>query len=161
MSTDSVLDKIHELGYELPAPLDLPGVEAKFSFARIIGNRCLLSGHAALKPDGTIADYFGQVGGDVSLEDAIICARLTGLAMLSTLKAELGSLDRINAWGRVFGMVNSAPGFVQQTPVIDGFSDLLIQVFPADIAAHSRSAVGMAALPFNLPVEIEAEVYFN
>lgn len=161
MSDDAILDKIHKLGFELPAPLDLPGVEAKFRFARVIGNRCLLSGHAALNIDGTVANYIGQVGAEVSLEDAVLCARLTGLSMLRSLKDELGCLDRITAWGRVFGMVNSAPGFVQQTPVIDGFSDLINSVFPAEIAAHTRSAVGMAGLPFNLPVEIEGEVYFE
>jgi hypothetical protein len=78
--------------------------------------------------------------------------------MLGSLKRAVGDLDRIVAWTRVFGMVNSAPGFNQQPSVINGFSDLILEVFGAATGAHSRSAVGMAELPFNLPVEIEGEV---
>lgn len=73
----------------------------------------------------------------------------------------LGSLDRIAAWGHVMGMVNCTPYFVQQTPVIDAFSDLVNQVFPPEVAAHARAAVGMASLPMGMSVEIEAEVYFE
>lgn len=160
--TDSVLKKIENLGLVLPAPLQLPvGVVAKFPMARIIGNRCLLSGHGPLNEDGTIAQPLGKVGADLSLEQGVHAAQLTTLAMLSSLKSELGSLDRITAWGRVLGMVNSAPGFNKQTPVIDAFSELINQVFPAEIAAHTRAAVGMAELPMGIPVEIEAEVYFD
>jgi enamine deaminase RidA (YjgF/YER057c/UK114 family) len=98
------------------------------------------------------------VGRDVSLEQAYAAARLTGLAILGSLKRELGDLDRITAWSRVFGMVNSAPGFNKQPAVINGFTDLILQVFGAETGAHARSAVGMAELPFNIPVEIEGEV---
>ena len=80
------------------------------------------------------------------------------LAVLASLQCTLGSLDRIAAWSRVFGMVNSAPGFTQQPAVINGFSDLVLQVFGDEIGAHARSAVGMAELPFGIPVEVEAEV---
>jgi hypothetical protein len=80
------------------------------------------------------------------------------LAMLASLKRELGDLDRIAAWLRVFGMVNSAPDFTLQPNVINGCSDLLIDLFGTEIGQHARSAVGLAALPFNIPVEIEAEV---
>jgi len=78
--------------------------------------------------------------------------------MLGSLHRALGGLDRITAWTRVFGMVNSAPGFVQQPVVINGFSDLVLDVFGTEIGRHARSAVGMAELPFNIPVEIEGEV---
>jgi len=78
--------------------------------------------------------------------------------MLGSLKRELGSLERIACWTRVFGMVNSAPGFVRQPAVINGFSDLIISVFGPERGAHARSAVGMAELPFGIPVEIEGEV---
>lgn len=160
--TDSVVEKIEALGLVLPAPLQLPpGVVAKMKMARVIGNRCLVSGHGPLNADGTIAQPLGKVGTDLTLEQAIHAAQLTSLAVLSSLKAELGSLDRITAWGRVLGMVNSAPDFTGQTPVIDAFSDLINQVFPAEVAAHTRSAVGMVSLPMGLPVEIEAEVYFE
>jgi len=70
----------------------------------------------------------------------------------------VGDLDRVAAWSRVFGMVNSAPGFNKQPSVINGFSDLILEVFGPEVGAHSRSAVGMAELPFNIPVEIEGEV---
>ena len=85
-------------------------------------------------------------------------ARLTGLAILGSLQRELGDLDRIVAWTRVFGMVNSAPGFNRQPAVINGFSDLILDVFGPQTGAHARSAVGLATLPFDIPVEIEGEV---
>ena len=101
------------------------------------------------------------MGQDLDLEQATQAAHLTGLAILSSLKDELDSLQRITAWGRIMGMVNCTPDFVQQTPVIDAMSDLINQVFPPDVAAHSRAAVGMVSLPMGMSVEIEAEVYFE
>ena len=92
------------------------------------------------------------------MEQGYEAARLTGLAILGSLKRELGDLDRIAAWSRVFGMVNSAPGFNQQPAVINGFTDLIIEVFGPEIGRHARSAVGLAELPFGIPVEIEGEV---
>ena len=163
MSTDSIVDTLENLGMSLPAPLQLPpNIVAKFPFVRIIGNRALVSGHGPLNPDGTFATHlFGTVGQDLDLEQANEAAHLTGLAILRTLKDELGSLDRITAWGRVMGMVNCTADFVQQTPVIDAFSDLINQAFPPEVSAHSRAAVGMISLPMGMPVEIEAEVYFE
>jgi hypothetical protein len=163
MSSDSVVDKLESLGMALPAPLQLPPhIVAKFPFVRVIGNRALVSGHGPLNADGTLAtDLFGKVGQDLDVEQAYEAARLTTLAILSSLKGELGSLERITAWGRVMGMVNCTTDFVQQTPVIDAFSDLINQVFPPEVAAHSRAAVGMISLPMGMPVEIEAEVYFE
>jgi len=163
MSKDSVADKIDALGLTLPAPIQLPpGVVAKFPFVRIIGNRALVSGHGPLNADGSLAiPLFGKVGQDLDMEQATAAAQLTSLAILSSLKDALGSLDRITAFGRVMGMVNSAPDFTQQTPIIDAFSELVNQVFPPEVAAHSRAAVGMASLPMGMSVEIEAEVYFE
>ena len=91
------------------------------------------------------------------MEEGYRAARLTALSMLGSLARELGDLDRITAWVRVFGMVNSAPGFAGQPSVVNGFSDLILELF-GEPGAHARSAVGMAELPFNLPVEVEAEV---
>ena len=85
-------------------------------------------------------------------------ARLTALSMLGSLQRTLCDLDRVTAWTRVFGTVNSASGFHRQPSVINGFSDLILALYGPDIGAHARSAVGMAELPFNIPVEIEAEV---
>jgi hypothetical protein len=83
---------------------------------------------------------------------------MTALSILGSLKRALGDLDRIGTWSRVFGMVNSAPGFNQQPSVINGFSELILEVFGPVAGAHCRSAVGLAELPFNIPVEVEGEV---
>jgi enamine deaminase RidA (YjgF/YER057c/UK114 family) len=108
--------------------------------------------------DGSLAKPIGKVGTDLTQEQAYTAARLTGLAILSSLQQALGDLDRIEAWLRVFGMVNAGAGFNRFPAVINGFSDLILEVFGADVGAHARSAVGMAGLPFGIPVEIEAEV---
>jgi hypothetical protein len=94
----------------------------------------------------------------LTVDQGYVAARLTALSILGSLKRAIGELNRIAAWTRVFGMVNSAAGFNQLPSVINGFSDLILEVFGPAIGAHSRSAVGMAELPFNLPVEIEGEV---
>ncbi len=141
-----------------PAPRPPPGVQLPFQFVRIVGRRALISGHGPQSPDGAFSGPFGKLGREVSLEQGYAAARLTALSILGSLQRTLGDLDRIAAWSRVFGMVNSAPGFEQQPSVINGFSDLIIELFGAEVGAHSRSAVGMAELPFNLPVEIEGEV---
>ena len=116
----SIIEKrMEELGYVLPPPFPVPDAMKDYmAMVRIVGDRCIVSGHAGLNPDGSIAQPLGQVGTVVSLEQAVHAAHLTALAMVSTLKAELGDLDRITAWVKVLGMVNSAPGFNQQTPVI-------------------------------------------
>lgn len=129
-----------------------------FRLVRVSGDRAYVSGHGPLNPDGSLAPPFGKVGRELSVEQGYHAARLTALAMLGSLERELGDLERVCAWLRVFGMVNSAPGFNQQPRVINGFSDLILEVFGPDRGAHSRSAVGMAELPFDLPVEIEAEL---
>ena len=96
----------------------------------------------------------GKVGRDLTLEQGQQAARMTGLSILATLNAELGALDRIERVIKVFGMVNCAPGFNQTPAVIDGCSDLLVEIF-GDAGRHTRSAVGMAELPFDIAVEIE------
>ena len=152
-------DRLLALGLVLPSPLQLPlGVVLPFPWVRVIGTRAIISGHGPTHADGSLALPLGKVGLDVSLEQACEAARLTGLAILGSLKRELGDLDRIAAWTRIFGMVNSASGFNKQPVVINGFTDLILEVFGAEIGAHARSAVGMAELPFGIPVEIEGEV---
>lgn len=151
--------RLQELGIVLPQPLQLPpGIVLPFPWVRIVGRRALISGHGPTNQDGSLAQPLGKVGKDVSLEQASTAARLTGLAILGSLQRELGSLDRITAWTRVFGMVNSAPGFNSQPAVINGFSNLIIEIFGPAVGAHARSAVGLAELPLNIPVEIEGEV---
>ena len=152
-------ERLTTLGYALPAPLKLPpGVALPFPWVRVVGTRAIIPGHAPTDADGNLAEPLGKVGTDVSEEQAYVAARLTGLAILGSLKRELGSLDRIAYWSRVFGMVNSAAGFNRQPAVINGFTDLIVSVFGAEQGAHARSAVGLAELPFRIPVEIEGEV---
>ncbi|SRR5579885_3456668 len=148
--------KLEELGLVLPERI--PGLQLPFPWVRVRGKRAFISGHGPQRPDGSLAKPFGKVGAEVSLEEAHEAARLTALAILGSLKRELGDLDRVTAWLRVFGMVNSAPDFTRQPEVINGFSHLILSLYGEQAGAHSRSAVGMAALPFNMPVEIEAEV---
>ena len=157
MST--IEDRLRTLGFTLPPPTrPPPGVVLPFQFVRVVGNRALISGHGPQAPDGSFAEPLGKLGQEVSLEQGYTSARLTALSILGSLKRALGDLDRVAAWSRVFGMVNSAPGFNKQPSVINGFSDLILEVFGPQVGAHSRSAVGMAELPFNIPVEIEGEV---
>ena len=155
----SVEARLQSLGLTLPAPLQLPpGAVLPFPWVRIVGSRALISGHGPTEADGSLAKPLGKVGAEVTPEQAYRAARLTGLAILGSLRRELGDLDRIASWVRVFGMVNSAPGFNRQPAVINGFTDLIVEVFGKEIGAHARSAVGMAQLPFDIPVEIEGEV---
>ena len=151
--------KLAEMGLVLPPPVQAPpDVRLPFAAVRVIGHRALVSGHGPQAPDGAIAAPIGKVDGEVSLQEGYQAARLTALSMLASLKRELGDLDRVTAWLRVFGMVNSSPGFALQPKVINGFSDLILELYGPVRGAHARSAVGLAELPFHIPVEIEAEV---
>jgi len=155
----TVEKRLAALGYALPEPLKLPpGVTLPFPWVRVVGSRAIISGHGPTNRDGSLAQPLGKVGAEVTEEEAYVAARLTALAILGSLKRELGSLERIACWSRVFGMVNSAPGFSRQPAVINGFTDLISSVFGAERGAHARSAVGLAELPFRIPVEIEGEV---
>lgn len=151
--------RIAALGLALPPPLVPPaGMVLPFRFVHVVGERALVAGHGPLAGDGTLARPLGKVGREVTPEQGYQAARLTALAILASLRRALGDLDRIRAWVRVFGMVNSAPGFNRQPDVINGFSDLILELYGAEAGAHARSAVGMAELPLDIPVEIEAEV---
>ena len=154
--------KLAERGLVLPAPLKIPdGMVLPFPEVNLRGQRAFISGTGPLLPDGTVSGPFGKVGVDVTVEEAAHLAQLTGLAMIAGLKRALGDLDRFTGWVRAFGMVNCAPEFSQQPTVINGFSELILDVFGPDIGRHARSAVGMAALPMQIAVEIEAEVEFS
>ena len=156
MSADQ---KVKELGLVLPPPLQLPpGVAIPLVMVKVIDKRVIVSGHGPQNDDGSIAEPLGQVGGEVTLEEGFEAAKRVALTMMGTLQRELGSLDEIKSWVKVFGMVNSAPGFTGQTPVINGFSQTIVEVFGEEVGLAARSAVGMAGLPFNIPVEVEAEL---
>jgi enamine deaminase RidA (YjgF/YER057c/UK114 family) len=157
--TVKVEARLEELGLVLPEAIQAPdGVRLPFAFARLSAGRVYLSGHGPQATDGSLLPLRGKVGAEVSTEEAYDAARAVGLSMLGTLMRELGDLDRVTSWLRVFGMVNSAPGFVDQPAVINGFSDLILEVYGPEAGQHARSAVGLAELPFGIPVEIEAEV---
>jgi enamine deaminase RidA (YjgF/YER057c/UK114 family) len=151
--------KLQELGLALPESLQAPqGVQLPFAQVRMHTDRAYISGHAPLNTDGTLREPLGKVGAEVSLEEAYQAARATALAVLGSIKRELGDLDRVSAWLRVFGMVNVAPGFTNTPAVINGFSDLILELYGPHIGRHARSAVGMAELPFRIPVEVEVEI---
>lgn len=141
--------RLEELGLTLPE-----GPTPVANYVRYVqtGNLLYISGTGPSM--GGKHSYVGQVPTDVSVEDAYEAARLCGLNMLATAKDALGDLGRIKRVVKLLGMVNSAPGFGDQPKVINGCSDLLVEVF-GDAGRHARSAVGMAGLPGNIPVEIE------
>ena len=144
-----VSSTLQELGIQLITPT--PPV-ANYVKAVRVGNMVYLSGHGPDKPGGGYIT--GKVGGDLTLEQGNEAARLTGISLLSTLKAEIGDLNKVKRIVKVLGMVNATPAFDQHPKVINGFSDLMVQVF-GENGKHARSAVGMASLPTNIAVEIE------
>lgn len=151
---------LNDLGLEIAEPLALPpGVEAPLVMVRVSGTKAYVSGHGPQNSDGTLATHLlGKVGDTITQEQAIEAAQLCALSMLGSLKRELGELDRIKSWNRIFGMVNCTPDFTDQTSVINGFSKIILDVFGKEIGLSTRSAVGMASLPFNISVEVEAEL---
>jgi len=157
--TDRIAARLAELNLTLPEPMKLPpGVKLPFSFCKVLGRRVVLAGHVPVQADGSPWPVTGKVGGAVSRDEGYAAARQVGLALIATLARELGSLDRVTNWVKVFGMVNTAPGFNQTAVVINGCSDLILEVFGPEVGSHTRSAVGFAELPFDYPVEVEAEV---
>lgn len=143
-----IADRLVELGIELPTVFPPAG---NYLGCVVVDNMVHVGGHGPINGADIIR---GKVGKDLSLEEARHAARMTGLSILATLLAELGTLDQIERIIKVFGMVNVAPGFNQTPAVIDGCSDLLVEIF-GDAGRHTRSAVGLAELPFDIAVEIE------
>jgi enamine deaminase RidA (YjgF/YER057c/UK114 family) len=125
---------------------------------RIWGHRAFISGHGALGPDGTPVGPFGSVPSEVSLEDAQASARSATLAMLASLKREVGDLDKVAAWMTVTGLVNADPGYPLTSLVMNPVSELLLDLFGDDAGGHARVAPGVSALPLNLPIVVSAEV---
>ena len=143
--------RLQELNLTLPpAPVPI----AKYKTAILVGNMLYVSGHGPVKSDGK-SMIVGRVGTDLSLEQGKEAARSVGLAILSTVKNTLGSLERVKRLVKTLGMVNAAPDFKDHPQVINGFSELMAQVFGDDHGVGTRSAVGMGSLPGNIPVEVE------
>ncbi len=154
---DTAEGRLAELGLTLPPPMDTS--KLPFDLIRIDGRHAYLAGHVPLAADGSgMLKPLGKVGAEVSEEQAYAAARQVALGFLATIRQAVGSLDAVAGWLKLFGMVNVAPGFNNIPPVINGASDLIIEIFGPELGAHARSAVGMAELPFSVPVEIEAEL---
>ena len=144
--------RIAELELELPRPPRPGGTYSPV--VHLDATRTLyVSGHGPLLPDGTLIT--GRVGADLTEEQGRDAARQVGLTILATLRQNLGDLDRIDRWVKVLGMVNATPDFTRHPQVINGFSDLMVEIF-GDNGRAARSAVGMGSLPGNIAVEIEA-----
>ena len=143
--------RLAELKLELPPA---PKPVAVYKPLVVCGNLAYVSGHGPLKPDKTL--IAGRVGANLDLEAGTAAARQTGLAILSTLRSELGSLDRVKRVVKVLGMVNCTPEFQDHPRVINGCSELFVEVFGSENGMGARSAVGMGSLPGNIAVEIEA-----
>ena len=149
-------DRLAEMGLALPAPVTAPpGVRLPFDYVRVVGDMAYVSGHGPFDGDRLLVT--GRVGADVTVEEAYDAARATGLSMLASLKQELGALERVTGWVKALGFVNCADGFDATPAVINGFSDLILELW-GDAGRHARSAIGASVLPFGIPVEIEAIV---
>lgn len=144
-------DRLKELGISLPEPVHPMATYTRFILDGTTG-RLLISGTGPNEGGPT-----GQVDTEVSVDDGIRAARECALQILATVKEAVGDLDRVERVVKVLGMVNSAPGFGAQPQVINGCTDLFVEVFGPEAGLPTRSAVGMAALPNGIPVEVEAE----
>ena len=142
--------KLKEMGIEIKPPA--PRASKIVSAVRT-GNLVFLSGHGPTRPDGT--NVVGKLGADLTIEQGQEAARFTGIQLLTSLKAEIGDLNKVKRVVKVLGMVNCTPDFVQSPAVINGFTDLMLEVFGEEKGKHARSAVGMVSLPNGIAVEIE------
>lgn len=141
--------RVQELGIELIKP-NAP--TANYLKAKRVGNIVYLAGHGPDRPDGT--QVIGRLGEDIELETGYEAARYTGISLLSSLKAEIGDLNKVKNIVRAHGMVNAHPSFKSHSQVINGFSDLMVEVF-GEKGKHARAAIGMSSLPNNIAVEID------
>ena len=144
--------KITELGYTLPGT-NPPG--GNYVSAVRTGNLVYLAGHGPRRPEGGLVK--GKLGGDLSTEEGYAAARLTALALLTSLKNEIGDLDKVVRWVKVLGMVNCTPDFLEPPAVVNGFSDFIVELY-GERGKHARSSVGMQSLPGGMCVEVEAVV---
>lgn len=152
-------ERLAQRGLVLPQPARAPhGFAFSFEWVRVVGNRVLVSGHSPQATDGRLAGPFGKVPSQVSLEAATEAARATVLSVLGSVRNAIGDLDRITSWVTVTGMVNADSGYGETTNAINGFSDLVLELFGPTVGAHARTAVGFAALPLNNAVVVGAEL---
>lgn len=145
-------DRLQELGLLLPAPMEPPG---NFELVTVYDGVAYVAGHAPISGKEVLVR--GTVGGDLTLEDGYRAARLTGLSMLASLKDALGDLDRVKRWLRAVGYVHAAPGFHDNAKVVNGFSDLIVEIW-GDAGRHARSAPGQGPSPLNVPIIVDAVI---
>jgi enamine deaminase RidA (YjgF/YER057c/UK114 family) len=152
----AIEDRLAELGIELPEPMQPPpGVTFSFDLVRVHAGLAHVSGHGPVDGAGTLAR--GRVGADMEVAEAAAAARSVALATIASLRQALGDLDRVDSWVRCFGMVSCAPDFGAMPAVINGFSETINEIW-GEAGRHARSAIGVAALPFGWPVEVESVV---
>ncbi len=144
--------RLEELGLVLPAPMNPPG---SFRLVNVHGGLAYIAGHPAI--DGSTILVEGVVGDDLTLEEGYLAARLTGLAIIASLREELDDLDRVTKWLRAVGYVQTAPGFHDNAKVVNGFSDLIVEIW-GEAGRHARSAPGQGPSPLNVPVIVDAIV---
>lgn len=148
----TVEHKLETMGLSLPAPLLPPG---NFELVKVHGDLAYLAGHGPF--DGATQLVQGLVGRDLTMDQAYDAARLTALSILASLKRRLGDLDRVTQWIRAVGYVHCAPGFGQNAAVVNGFSDLIVELW-GDAGRHARSAPGQGPSPLNVPIIVDAIV---
>jgi len=149
-------ERLEAIGLQLPGLFSGPqGLDLPFDLVRVVGDTAYISGHGPM--DGSTPLMVGAVGGELTLEQGYEAARATALSILASLRAELGDLDRVAGWTKALGFVRCAPGFDRTPAVINGFSDVILELW-GDAGRHARSAIGAAQLPFGIPVEVEAVV---
>lgn len=144
--------KLSDLGLVLPAPMNPPG---NFELVKLHAGIAYVAGHPPI--DGSTVLVQGVVGRDLTLEEGYEAARLTGLAILASLKRALGDLDRVTQWLRTVGYVQTAPNFDDNAKVVNGFSDLIVEIW-GDAGRHARSAPGQGPSPLNVPIIVDAFV---
>jgi enamine deaminase RidA (YjgF/YER057c/UK114 family) len=152
LSMGRIERRVDELGLTLPAPLVPPG---NFQLVKVHDGLAYVAGHGPF--DGSTPLVQGLVGRDLNVDGAYEAARLTGLSMLASLKRELGDLDRVTEWIRAVGYVHCEPGFGQNAAVVNGFSDLIVELW-GEAGRHARSAPGQGPSPLNVPIIVDAIV---
>lgn len=145
-------ERLQALGLTLPAVMEPPG---NFDLVTVDGGIAYVAGHAPI--DGSTVLVQGAVGGDLTLDEAYHAARLTALSILASLKHALGDLDRVTRWLRAVGYVHAAPGFHDNAKVVNGFSDVIVEIW-GDAGRHARSAPGQGPSPLNVPIIVDALV---
>ena len=144
--------KLEAMGLNLPTPLVPPG---NFELVTVHGDLAYVAGHGPF--DGSTLLVEGLIGRDLTIDQAYEAARLTALSILASLKREIGELDRVTRWLRAVGYVHCAPGFAQNAAVVNGFSDLIVELW-GEAGRHARSAPGQGPSPLNVPIIVDAIV---